>query len=86
MVAGDGGNHTLALRMNSQPRYILLTVLLVLAVLVGGAFLFTTCPDLQNIAFIGLLVLAGIGSLVQGRVKQRTSSTTSCHSNASKES
>ncbi len=65
--------------MNSEQKHALLTGILVLAVLIGGGLLLTVFEDLKNMALIGLLILAGIGCLVQGRTKPAKKSQTSNH-------
>jgi uncharacterized membrane protein len=65
--------------MDSQGRHTLFTVSVVLVLLIGGSLLLTRFEDLKNTALIGLLILAGIGCLVQGRskpAKKKSSSST----------
>ncbi|WP_462323418.1 hypothetical protein [Desulfoplanes sp.] len=59
--------------MNHEQKHALLTGILVLALLIGGGLLLTVFEDLKNLVLIGLLILAGIGCLVQGRSKSKTS-------------
>lgn len=53
--------------MNNDHKHTLFTAILVFALLIGGGVLLTRFEDLKNTALIGLLILAGIGCLVQGR-------------------
>jgi hypothetical protein len=53
--------------MNNDHKHTLFTAILVLVLLIGGGVLLTRFEDLKNTALIGLLILAGIGCLVQGR-------------------
>ncbi|MGX9365786.1 hypothetical protein ACTVJH_07055 [Desulfoplanes sp. PS50] len=53
--------------MNNDHKHTLFTAVFVLALLIGGGVLLTRFEDLKNTALIGLLILAGIGCLVQGR-------------------
>lgn len=53
--------------MNNEQKRALLTGMVVLALLVGGAIVLTMFQSLQTVAMVGLLLLAGIGCWVQGR-------------------
>ncbi|WP_069857238.1 hypothetical protein [Desulfoplanes formicivorans] len=53
--------------MNNEQKHALITSILVLALLIGGAVMFTMFQSLQTMAMAGLLLLAGIGCWVQGR-------------------
>ncbi len=73
--------------MNDNHTNNLFTAILVLALLIGGALLLTRFEDLKNTALIGLLILAGIGCMVQGRTKstRKKSSSSPDNQNGPKE-
>lgn len=71
VVKADTADNLPLEEMNKEQRNALLTGILVLAVMLGAGMVLTAHPTIRSIVFIGLLLLAAVGCIVESHVNKQ---------------
>ena len=71
VVKADTAGNPPLYSMNKEQRNALITGILVLAVMLGAGMLLTAHATIRSIVFIGLLLLAAVGCIVEAHVNKQ---------------